>query len=297
MSTLIESGSPPRSRNLVYTSAGDASNVAQWVAGNPAFDLWITYYGDRDVPDLPAARFLDRRKGSKFQNLYHAWLAWRDRFEAYDRIFLLDDDIQLGTDEINRLFGHSEELELTVLQPAFDPRGKVSHGLTQVRAGSRYRIVNFIEVGVALFRADRLWTFLEEYDPRLSCYGVDWWYAEFFDMTNTDQAAVIDEIIALNPYDQAKPEGREIDKVMSPDERVARWDEIRQKHGLRGSALGHRVRHREPLTGWAGFRSFLRVVRLHSLALPRRLAQRISHRHPAAHAVLDRLYRRLFARV
>jgi hypothetical protein len=33
-------------RYLVFTSAGDRTNLRMWLAEDRRFDLWITYYGD-----------------------------------------------------------------------------------------------------------------------------------------------------------------------------------------------------------------------------------------------------------
>jgi hypothetical protein len=42
---LIAATPGSRSNNLVFTSAGDRSNLRGWLHGRRDFDLWVVYYG------------------------------------------------------------------------------------------------------------------------------------------------------------------------------------------------------------------------------------------------------------
>src|SRR5262245_50963959 len=67
----------PRHPYLVFTSAGDQSNLPRWMQGRRNFDLWITYYGSQAGRYLDLADYYNERRGSKFQNLHHAYRHWR----------------------------------------------------------------------------------------------------------------------------------------------------------------------------------------------------------------------------
>jgi hypothetical protein len=56
-------------RYLVFTSAGDRTNLRMWLAEDRRFDLWITYYGDDPNTLEGYGDYWVCRKGSKFQNL------------------------------------------------------------------------------------------------------------------------------------------------------------------------------------------------------------------------------------
>ncbi len=98
----------PASRNLVFTSAGDNANLLQWVEGKQDFDLWVTYYGDNGTRYSDVADFYNVHKGGKFPNLLFAFQNWRQIFDAYDSIFVLDDDIVFNSSALERLFKFSD---------------------------------------------------------------------------------------------------------------------------------------------------------------------------------------------
>jgi hypothetical protein len=83
--------------------------------------------------------------------------------------------------QIDEAFAITEFFEFWIAQPAFSPRGKISHQITSY-AGPHcdYRTVNFIEVGVPIFRREKLIEFLNVYDGSLTGYGIDFWYLSIF---------------------------------------------------------------------------------------------------------------------
>jgi hypothetical protein len=231
----------PRYPDLVFTSAGPHGRVAQWLDGKPAFDLWITDYGGCDPAALEAAQYTASRDGSKFQNLYDAWQTAPAVFAGYEAVFVLDDDIRIDAAGINRLFEVRREFDLTVLQPAYDPEGKISHAVTRARPTARLRFTNFVEVTCPLFRRDSLELFLRQYDPVLAGYGIDWWYCELLGAGRPDRLAVVDEVECLNPSDAAKG-GREIDRLQGYLARKQAWEAVKQERGLIGEGAARTIR-------------------------------------------------------
>jgi hypothetical protein len=107
--------SPAPKRYLVFTSAGDKSNLACWLANGPRnFDLWVTYYGQDDACSdawrgcaSEAGDVYRRRQGGKFENLASLWRdepALQARLERYDGVWVADDDIVIDAPRINALF-------------------------------------------------------------------------------------------------------------------------------------------------------------------------------------------------
>ncbi|KAL1504120.1 hypothetical protein AB1Y20_010530 [Prymnesium parvum] len=199
---------------LVFTSAGDKSNVAQWLSGSAReFDLFVVYYGDLPEPvcALGADRFV-RRKGGKFPNLKAAFADDPAYFASREAVFVMDDDVEIDCAAIHECFRVRRQLDAWVLQPAYDLRkGKSSHELLRspieakvssrvamgadmaalaevvsarkfIRLGDhgehRVRYVNFIEVTCPLFRNDILLDFLAAYDGQLVGWGIDWWFCQ-----------------------------------------------------------------------------------------------------------------------
>ena len=225
---------------LVFTSAGDRSNLQRWLRGRRDFDLWITYYGNRRGRYSESADFYNERKGSKFQNLKFAYDTWPDSFARYGAVMVMDDDVLIDSRGINRLFRIRSGHDLWVLQPAFDPRGKVSWDITRVDPRCRLRFTNFVEMTCPLFRQDKLAQFMAIYDPILVGFGVDWWFLHSMGAGLERRVAVVDEVVCLNPHDRTKGRIREIDRLQSTADRRKVWEEIKRKHAIRGKEQGFR---------------------------------------------------------
>ncbi len=222
-------------RNLVFTSAGDRSNISRWLRGEKDFDLWITYYGDDAGVARGLSGFADcynARKDSKFGNLKFAYDTWPDAFAQYEAVLVLDDDLLISGDAIGQLFETRKKLDLWLLQPAFSPLGKISWRVTQVQHQYVLRFTNFVEMSCPLFRRDKLDAFMTVFDPILSGEGTDWWYMEVLGPCIDRKVAVIDAIACVNPHDRTKGGVREIDRLEPLHQRKANWEAIKQLHGL-----------------------------------------------------------------
>lgn len=230
---LIAKTSGSGSKNLVFTSAGDHSNLRRWLRGQRDFDLWVAYYGDRPGTFQEESELYISRQGSKFQNLHYCYSKWRDVLERYDAIMVMDDDIVINATGLTRLFAIRRELDLWALQPAFRLAGKISWNITRVQPTARLRYTNFIEMTCPLFRRDKLDEFMAVYDPELIGYGEDWWFLHNLGVDRAgNHVAVVDEITCINPHDRAKGGRREIDRLHSHEERKAVWERMKARYGL-----------------------------------------------------------------
>lgn len=234
---LSEPGNPTK-RYLVYTSAGDHTNLRRWLKGKRNFDLWITYYGDGSDSLRAFADLYNRREGSKFQNLLHIYQTWPSLVQTYEAILVMDDDILISGSEIERLFEIRQRHDLWVLQPAFHPRGKISHDITAVRPGFYLRYTNFVEMTCPLFRRDQLDVFMKVYDPILTGFGMDWWFLDVMGEDLRGRVAIVDEITCVNPLDVTKGGRREIDQLQPAAKRAAIWEEVKRAYGIRAEERG-----------------------------------------------------------
>src|SRR5262249_17419104 len=153
--------------NLVYTCVGDCSAVSKWLSPNRKFDVWMVYYGDTEFGQKNLVDYYLRRKGSKFQNLKYLTEKRYDQLAIYDAIFVIDDDIAISSEQIEKLFQIRADYNLTVLQPAFLATGKISHPPTAVFPGAFGRYTNFVEVTCPLFHTPDLLDFMTVYDGSL----------------------------------------------------------------------------------------------------------------------------------
>lgn len=229
----------PKSPNrwCIFTSAGDSNSVTGWLdlMQPPRWDLVLAFYGedDREFEKLAKhATYAFRTRGSKFQNLKKLIDKVPDIFDGYTHVCVCDDDIQMSPKQIDELFHFSEKYEFWVAQPAFSPAGKWSHEIT-ICAGKNadYRIVNFVEVTMPLFRRDKLMQFLSIYDGSLVGLGIDYWYSDVLKAHLYGRFAIIDKISVVNPTDAEKGH-REIDRLQSFQARFSSWLQVSEKYGI-----------------------------------------------------------------
>lgn len=213
----------PRSRRLVFSSFGDHDNIRCWLRGRRHFDLWLCYYGDGPDRYRDDCTYYFRRKGGKFPNLHYAYGQWKHLLKRYDAIFVADDDIIIDAGGINRLFSLGKRYRLWLLQPAFDPAGKISHPITQQVPDTLLRYTNFIEVTCPLFKKEKLDAFMAVYDPVLVGWGVDYWFLHALGPDIRDRVAVVDAVSCINPHDVAKGGVREIDLLQDKMTRKSTW--------------------------------------------------------------------------
>lgn len=228
----LTSDSAAKNKALVFTSAGDEANIHHWLNGNPAFDLHITYYGEQQGKYSELTPHYTARKGGKFPNLLHLYQQHPEFIQQYAAILVMDDDVIISTDEINRLFEVQQQRDLWLLQAAFNRSGKISHRLTCYNPTTYLRFSNFAEMTCPLFRTDKLIQFLNIFDPKLNGFGTDHWYMHSLGDKLQGHVAIIDEVTCLNPKDDSKRHGREINRLQSTAERRKIWATIAQKEGI-----------------------------------------------------------------
>jgi hypothetical protein len=229
---LLDRRAPTHSRYLVFTSAGDRSNLRLWLGSSQIFDLWVTYYGDQRGLYSDIAQLYNERKGSKFQNLKYIYENWPDVLMPYDAVMVIDDDILITSAKLGALFELRERLDLWILQPAFSPRGKVSFPITRVHWPFVLRYTDFVEMTCPLFRRDKLDKFMSAYDPILAGFGTDLWFLSVLGPSLEGKVAVIDDIVCVNPHDRAKGGIREISRLQSQEVRIATWQAVKKKYGI-----------------------------------------------------------------
>lgn len=223
-------------RFLVYSSLGDRTRFTEFWLNEPEkrrFDLWATYYGDRENdPWKPYVDRYFRARGGKFQNLHKVYLTHRAEIQGYDAVFVVDDDIEIGTEDINRLFEIRQIYDLWILQPAFPPTSRISHRVTAQVPGALLHFTNFVEMCVPLFSKQALARFMDRYDPRLRSWGSDYFYVWANGIHARNRYAVVDATTCVNPE---PPPGRdrEITRLGSDEELIVNFEQVARSNGIR----------------------------------------------------------------
>lgn len=267
----------PKSRNLVFTSAGDKANIDFWLKGSRNFDLWVSYYGNEKNRYQDLSDFYISKKGAKFPNLQYVYQHWEDILNHYEAILVLDDDIIINGSEISRLFEIQKQYDLWVLQPAFDQRGKISFSITRVRPFSFLRYTNFVEMTCPLFRKDKLDAFMKVYDPSLIGWGTDWWFINSLAPEIKGNVAIVDEISCINPQDHMKGNQREIDLLQSRSERKSNWERIKKKHHIKEQKRMIFATVKKPLSFFSVVNA-IKLLTIHAVYKCRRRVQKLKER-------------------
>jgi glycosyltransferase involved in cell wall biosynthesis len=241
-----------RRENAVFTSAGDRSNVAQWItSASRTYDIIVVYYGSETFAYKDDVDYFYEHKGAKFPNLKWFQESHSDVFGAYDAIMVLDDDIVLEPDGIERLFAIREQHGIGILSPSFafgalnpdtwlvppgnnqDPQTVVKYPwLKQRFPHETIRKTSFVEMNVPTFERSVLEQWLVVYDAAaVQAWGVDIWYSDFCVKRSGCEMAVTDRVAAVNPW-QRGDGGREIDVFQSKDARERAWISFARKQGL-----------------------------------------------------------------
>ena len=229
------------SKNLVFTSCGDNTKFdILWTrAHSMNYDLYIIYYGDDDkIFEKYSANYdiniITSRKGSKFQNFKFFYDTYNDIIKKYDYFFILDDDIILDVDDINKMFYTAKQFNLYICGPSFKPESKISHEITLNKPGVEITYTNFVEVNVPLFSYDALVNLMNVYDDSLIGWGIDYLYINANGLNKNKSYAIIHSITCINPTQEDKQEKRyELSLINDYKKRRHTWDAFAKKNGYK----------------------------------------------------------------
>jgi len=226
--------------NFLFTSAGDNSNLLEmWKGEHQTYDIYVVYYGDSEEvfnKYKENVKWVERRKGSKFQNFYYFYNTYPEIIALYDRFFIMDDDIIINVSDINEMFSISKEYSLSICQPSFAKESIAYHPITRHIEGLKLQYTNFIEVNTPLYSKEALHNLMIYYDGLVVGAGIDFlsiWANQKNQWLPSKKFAVIHKISCINPTTRSK--GLKTRELLSIDESTRtntwwkRWDELSTK--------------------------------------------------------------------
>jgi hypothetical protein len=216
---------------LVFTSAGDQSNVQQWYRDDKDFDIMVVYYGSGTYEYEHLVDRFETRKDGKFANLLHYYNTLN-----YSSIAVFDDDIEISSQDLSKLFCFQEKYDVGIASPTFKPYHNGYLSLMPVQ-NSEIRFVDFVEMNTPLFRQDVLNQFMIVFDPIIKGWGTDIWFSHLCTKSNYCDIALADKIHAHNPP-KRKNGKREIESLQPEFKRAATWKKFAKEHGIPDST-GH----------------------------------------------------------
>ena len=240
-------------RNLVFTSAGDNTTFYKlwtWPC-NPRsedagpfgpsgpkteakqnFDIFAVYYGDSEEnyeKYKGCVEHIEKRKGSKFQNFHWLWTQKPELFDPYDRYFIMDDDILIRCDDINKMFELSQHFEICA--PSFRKGSVISHKITKQKKDCEFAYTNFVEVNTPLFSRKALDNLMNVYHPSLIGWGIDYLAIWANGLEKDTSYGIIHSISCINPSKREKGGKRELLKIKNAKKRRILWEIYAAKLG------------------------------------------------------------------
>ena len=183
---------------LLFSSIGKRNTQTQavnmWTSSkNKNFDIVLYYYNS--LPPSNCVDYCVYHPGLKFENFYH--FATNHDISKYDAIWIVDDDIQIDTQQINKLFQFFSKYDLDIAQPAFSLDSHISHPITLASSSCALRYCNFVENGVMMLSNRALSKCLEVFKYGRTGWGVDYVCCRMID--NGHNIGIIDNIICRHP--------------------------------------------------------------------------------------------------
>ena len=234
--TTIEYRSEISTKNMVFTSAGDNTDfIKWWCSKNSCYDIYVIYYGDNDIiynKYSHQVKFIEKNKGSKFQNFLKFYNKYPDIIDNYDRFFILDDDIEITSDDINTMFAISKKYELSICGPSFKDNSFISWPITKHKPGVLLEYTNFVEVNTPLFNKNALVNTIKWLDPTLIGWGIDILFIWVNGINEKKKYAIIHSVSCCNPVGRASNCGkRELLILKDAGNRQKIWETYAKKIG------------------------------------------------------------------
>jgi hypothetical protein len=197
----IQQGVTMSRRFLVVVRAGDSSLHPQWLQGSAGqqvernWDLIVNYYGDdpqRYRDHGPDVVRIDG-KGPKWPALKKLLADQRATWNAYDYVWLPDDDLAADCGTINRMFEMMAGLGLQLGQPSLSWTSYVSLVMTLHNPAFALRYSSFVEPMAPCFSRALLERVIVTFDQIISGWGLDYVWPTFLRNPATE-CAVLDRV-------------------------------------------------------------------------------------------------------
>lgn len=200
----IKNNKVTKNKYLLFSSIGDKFDCFKWTSNDKLYDIIYIYYGNNINSYNKYKKYCDfilKNKGSKFQNLYFLYKNYKFILDNYEYIFILDDDLILSIEDINKMFNIISDKNLYIIGPSFINNYNYKCNW-HINMYNKYdpdiKYTNFVEVNAPLMKINCLYNLFNNYDNNLIGWGIDFLYHIKNGVNLKDKYAIIN-IICKNP--------------------------------------------------------------------------------------------------
>ena len=183
-------------RNAVFVAAGKDSLHRQLLSGNADFDLHLLVYDDSYDKFCHDTDFIYGSSGYKMDMTYRYLQQHPSYLDEYEYFFLMDDDVRMTTEEVNKLFMLMRKYNLKIAQPSLlMSYYTYSHTANHPLCVLRY--TNFVEMMVPCFSKEALRRVLPTFKRQVRGCGIEMHWPVLIEVTHRDMA-IIDAVHAVH---------------------------------------------------------------------------------------------------
>lgn len=183
-------------KNCVIVSVGDGSLHRQLCYDTANFDLHLLVYDDTYNKYLGDSKFVCKLKGYKMDMSFQYFQMHPQFIEQYDYFLLLDDDIQISVDSVNKLFELMKEYRLKIAQPSLsNSYYTYEHTLHNPMCTIRY--TNFVEMMMPCFSREALMAVMDTFEEHVRWCGIEYHWPLLINSNKRD-IAIVDSVQAVH---------------------------------------------------------------------------------------------------
>lgn len=181
-------------KNAVFVTAGKDSLHRQLLKGDADFDLHLLIYDGSYNKFCNDADFIACDAGYKMDMTYRYLQRHPELLEKYEYFFLLDDNIVISTEDVNRLFAMMRKYQLKIAQPSL-VMSYYTYKHTAFHPFYILRYTNFVEMMMPCFSRNALKNVLPTFEARVRWSGVEIHWPVLVE-TNHKDIAIFDAVSA-----------------------------------------------------------------------------------------------------
>ena len=237
-------------KNLVFTSAGkrefrDKDNkpllnnnpIDEWTKGLKDFDLVTYCYDDSEIGKNKSNLWVYKPGFTKYQNFWHYATLYPEHLEQYDYVWVVDDDMFMSTEDINKMFQMMEDYNLDLAQPSISVDGMNYIRIFQHHSKYILRYTDYIECCAMLLSKRGLDKVKSTFSETITGWGWDALVSDMIFEEGQNNVAILDAVQAYHGMSMSS-----INRVMTRELHRVEGTNLLKKYNKEKLILGnHKV--------------------------------------------------------